>query len=493
MYQSISTPSYFERQLKAMTNRADRWQQDPQMAKWPGLRTLLQEFSGFANDYIHFLKRTPKSVSRSPFVLNMGVNRLLEQWSILSRACEQRWGPAQDPNDQTGFEYNLRQAGRFAKIYCDRWCPEGDIKASYQELSEPIVYFEKLYGISRAIYAPSIPVISIPLTDYDDSTRWHALPHEVGHHIFWNGVDLETSRDVHEGLHSAIAKALSVSISPSGSRTPGRVYLWAPWLVRARLWGNCAEELFADLVALLLAGPEYAISAQDMVADRVDEVADLVKDDQEHPCGYLRPLIALQALREIADRSTDKAFGTALEGLVERLESRWMGFCEQARMRELEETGLTMEVLAEDIPIVVRAILDAPVWPHDKSLWDLIDFYGKEPTRAHVDKLERMEVTPLLPIPGGRWPIKNYPSAEIADSDCFKRFRKDLQRRVDNAGLDEKEKPRAFWLALLGLELSEAADYHIHRYCTRRHSHFGHCYGKRHRHPMDGSTVICCS
>jgi hypothetical protein len=261
------------------------------------------------------------------------------------------------------------------------------------------------------------------------------------------------------------------------------------------------EELFADLTAALLVGPEYAISAQDRVADRVDEVADLVEDDQEHPCGYLRPLIVLQVLREIAGRSTDKAFGTELEGLVVHLDSRWMDFCEKARTRGLEETGLTreleetrltMDVLAEDIPIVVRAILNARVWPHDQCLWDLIEFYGKEPTRAHVDEFERMEVTPILPIPGGRRPIRNYPP-EIATSDGFKRFRRDLERRVAGSRLDDEEKARAFWLALLGLELSEAADYHVHRYCTRRHSHFGYCYGKRHRHPMDGSTVICCS
>ena len=492
MYQSIPTPSHFEWQLMAMTNRADRWRQYSQMAQWPGLRTLLQEFSDFANDYIHFLKETPKSVSRSPFVLNMGVNRLLEQWSILSRACEQRLGPVGSQADPTGFEYNLRKAGKFAKKYCDRWCPEGNTKPPYQKLSEPVVYFEKLYGISRAIYAPEIPVISIPLTDYDDPTRWHALPHEVGHHIFWNGVGLGTSGDVHKRLLDAIAEALSVSISPSGSRTPGRAYLWAPWLVRARLWGNLMEELFADNTAALLAGPEYAISAQDRVADRVDEVADLVEDDQEHPCGYLRPLIALQVLREIAGRSTDKAFRIALEGLVGRLESRWMNFCEQARMRELEETGLTMEVLADDILIIVRAILNEPVWPGGRNLWGLIEFYGKQPTQAHVDEIDRMEVAPLQPIPGGRRPIKKYPP-KIATSDCFERFRKDLERRVNDAELDEAQKPLAFWLSLLGLELTEAADYHPHRWCTRRHSHIGYCYGKRHRHPMDGSTVICCS
>lgn len=480
---SGQTPNLrFQRKLEAMTNRADRWQQDPQITGWPGLSTLLREFSDFANDYVRLLKKTPKSISRLPFVLNAGVERLLHEWSILSRACEQRRGPDEDATDENSFQRNLRTAGKFAKNYCDRWHPEEPAEG-YQKLNEPIIYFEKLYGISRAIYAPQIPVVSIPLTDYNDPTRWQALAHELGHHIYWNGVDLKTSEAVHTRLHDVIAEHLSASASES--KPPGRVRQWASWLARVRVWGPWLEEVFADICGTLFAGLPYVVSAQDLEADRVDEMADLAEDDGEHPCSYLRPLIALQVLREIADHSTDTDFKTALTGeggLLEKLEDRWTGFCGKASGREHDETGLTMGDLATDIPTIVRAILYEPVWPYSKSLRDLVESYG--------EALGEMKLTPLSPIPDGMpGGIKNPPPEPASRS--FKGIWRDLKDKVEDAVLEEEQKPLAFWSLLLGLELSETAEWHTHRKCTKKHSHTGYCEGKKHRHSMDGG-VICC-
>jgi hypothetical protein len=481
----------FEKKLEAMTNRADRWRQDPDMvSEWPELSELLKGFSAFANAYISLLKKVPKSISRRSFVLNMGVERLLEQWSILSRACEQRRGPAEDATDGDSFPHYLSEARKSAKGYCDRWHPpEKPMKEPYLELHTPIVYFEKLYGISRAVYAPETPVLSIPLTDYNDPKRWQALAHELGHHIYWNGVDLKTSGGVHERLHDAVAEALSASASPSDSKALSRVRQWTRWLGRARLWGLWVEEVFADVVGTLLAGPAYAASAQDLEADRVDEVADLAEDDQEHPCPYLRPLIALDVLREIADHdSTDQSFKTSLPEEIKKLETRWTDFCGEATKLEHDETGLTMEVLRDNIPSIVRAILDTRVWPHDKSLWELIDFYGKKPL---VFGVVTPELAALSPLSEGkpRLPTKD-PPVNKTDPDSFKSLVQDLKDRVNNdPKVGGEQKPQALWSLLLGLELSETMDWHTHRYCTKRHSH-GVCSGK-HKHSMDGK-VICC-
>jgi hypothetical protein len=483
----------FQRKLKAMTNRADHWQQDPEIAEWPRLSELLKEFSDFANAYISLLKKIPKSISRHPFVLNTGVEQLLQEWSILSRACEQRHGPAKGATDKDSFQYNLREAGKLAKNYCDRWHPEELKNEPYLKLHEPIVYFEKLYRISRAVYAPETPVLSIPLTDYNDRTRWQALAHELGHHIYWNGVDLETSEVVHERLHDAIAEALSASPFALDSEALGRrARLWEHWADRARLWGRWLEEIFADVCGTLLAGPAYAMSAQDTAADRIEKIADLTIDDHEHPCSYLRPLIALQVLREITSHSsTFTSLKTALteeKGMFERLEDRWMEFCQGASVLPHTETRLKMENLATDIPSVVQAILHEPVWPHGKSLWDLIEPYGTEP--RYLEALTQMEVTPLSPI--FEWKpavIKKNPRLKKTDPDSFRRLWQDLYNRVEKAELEKKQKPLAFWLMLLELGLSET-HFHdtLHQDCAK---HW--LFGRWHRHdPETGEPIYDC-
>ncbi len=483
----------FRRKLEAMTNRADHWRSLLDKEDWPGLSKLLEEFSAFAKDYTSLLEKTPESISRPPFVLNMGVARLLQEWSVLSRACEQRLGLAEDANDTAGFQWNLREAGELAKNYCDHWHPQRPIEAPYQELREPVVYFEKLYRISRAAYAPETPVVSIPLTDYNDSTCWQALAHELGHHIYWNGVDLRTSEMVHKRLHDAMAEALSAPLLESSSKALDQARLWGRYADRMRLWGHWLEEVFADVCGTLLAGPYYAASAQDLMADRINKTEDLTKGDYQHPSAYLRPLISLQVLREIAKHSNasfpHKTGPTREKEGIKRLENRWEYFCQKAGELPYAETGLTMEDLAtDDIEAVVRVILYEPVWPHGRRLWDLIEFYGEEDVKA----LEQMELT-LLPeiLDGKPSGIKNDPP-DIADSLSFKRLWEDLRNRVNSAELGEEQKPLLFWALLLGMDLSEAMP-HIPHECTDEHWHFPYCgWWRKHKHPQDGSTVICC-
>jgi hypothetical protein len=480
----------FHRELQAMTHRADRQQQHPQIAQWPALGTLLREFSDFAKDYMSILEKTPETISRSPFAMNAGVRRLLQEWNVLSRACEQRLGLAEDATDRNGFQFNLREAGKLAKGYCDRWHPQRPVTAPYQVLSEPIVYFEKLYGITHAVYAPEIPVLSIPLTDYNDPMRWQALAHEVGHHVYWNGVDLESFEDVRQRLYDAIQAALPASTVAQDSEPPARARLWG---------GQWVEEVFADVCGTLFAGPLYAISAQDRAAGQINRIADLVESDHEHPCIYLRPLIALQVLREIASQGeTFPPLKAVLMGkMLDGVEGRWNDFCRGASGMTHAGTKLTMAELEADVPLVVRAILDEPLWPpaekggKPKRLWDLVDYYGKQWADVDVESLEQMELSPLSPLPGEGLPDVKDDPPDIAISASFKRLFKGLKKRAKAAALDEEQRPLAFWSWLLGMDLSETNLYHVHG-CSDSHWHFPFFWLQKHRHPQDGSKVIGC-
>ncbi len=116
---------------------------------------LLHEFMVFSTDYIGLLKKVPQTVSRNSFVVNNGIEKLQQEWNMLSRASEQRL--------IAGLKEELDRASSLAKTYCDKWnnIPQ---KQSAPVLGMPVVYFEKMFRISRSIYAPQIPLISIPLT-----------------------------------------------------------------------------------------------------------------------------------------------------------------------------------------------------------------------------------------------------------------------------------------------------------------------------------------
>ncbi|MBK9094427.1 MAG: hypothetical protein IPM84_17010 [Anaerolineae bacterium] len=169
-------------QVNAMVRLADRLFKKVDQ---DGLETLIGKFKDFAIEYATTLDNANQSGQLS-FLLRSGIERLLQEWNILSRACEQRretnpkYMKSEDRQEST--RYYLEQADAMLASYCARWKSPDD--PVYVPLQTPVVYFEKLYRISRALFAPDIPVISIPLSDYDAPDRWQALAHEIGHHIF---------------------------------------------------------------------------------------------------------------------------------------------------------------------------------------------------------------------------------------------------------------------------------------------------------------------
>jgi hypothetical protein len=377
---TLKVKPVYNKQLKAMVDRAQYLRTLMSKDKWPGLYELLGKFSTFAQGYIGLLEACPDEISESRVALKTGIERLLQEWNVLSRACEQRYGAAQEKGSK-GFRHNLCEAEKRLQGYCDRWHP---LQASegYSQLRHPVVYFEKLYGISRALCAPNIPVVSIPLTDYNAPDRWQALAHELGHHIYWNALEIKAADKLHADLRDAVAVALK-------QQKAGRQ--------RMRIWDTWLEETFADTSGTLLAGPDFAESAQNLAWNETDQVSELSKDDGEHPCAYVRPRIAFEVLREIAKRSTVTPMKAALlgkgadnDGIIGRLEERWDQCCQQAEELERDKTNVTMRDLKVDVPVVVRAILDTAIWPGEKTLWDLVDWYGHGQADYDAHKLKSL-------------------------------------------------------------------------------------------------------
>ncbi|MFZ1627512.1 MAG: hypothetical protein WAV70_01170, partial [Anaerolineae bacterium] len=74
------------RQVNAMVRMADRLVANIEQE---GLTALIQGFQKFAVEYATTLDNANQTGQLS-FLLRSGIERLLQEWNILSRACEQR-------------------------------------------------------------------------------------------------------------------------------------------------------------------------------------------------------------------------------------------------------------------------------------------------------------------------------------------------------------------------------------------------------------------
>jgi hypothetical protein len=518
------------RQVNAMVRLASRLTKLPASRTTPGLGVLLDAFGKFALEYAVVLNDA-NTKGDLPFLLHSGIERLLQEWSILSRACEQR--SELSPKSmlaserQESVRYYLEEADKLLLSYCQRWHYAAPTSSPYIPLQTPVAYFEKLYRISRALFAPSIPVISIPLSDYDAPENWQALAHEMGHHIFWNAIELGEFAGVQRKMRASVATALLdelgvADISKAAEPLRRRLGLWDDWL----------EEVFADVCGVLFAGPAFALSAQDLAAASVSKLTDLIgEQDEHHPSLYLRPLIALQVVREVAAASpradyrqklldwaglgevetqrralgfedqlraqrasqvgsvgSSKRLPAELEAVPETfpLNTRWQYFAAAAAAQQHPAVGITLEELAGDVPVVVRTLLNTGFWPGGRKLLDLIDYHGRQASDADLAELKNLSWSALPSLDA----LKNYPPIPPAVPDPQSDFQHVLNRvirGVAEADLAETEKPRIFWTLLSAMNVEADAGLHIHELGVAPHSHpipiLGISMTWKHRHP----------
>lgn len=503
----------------------------------PGMQELIQVFQTFAGDYAAALESANQSGHFS-FLLRSGIERLLQEWSILSRACEQR--AETDPQymkvaeRKQSMRFYLDKADALLAGYCRRWRPPAS--AAYSPLRTPVVYFEKLYRISRALFAPDIPVVSVPLSDYDAPERWQALAHEMGHHVFWNAVALDEFSGLQDSLRQAVAKAVLARL---GAAVYDDAHPVAEKLLkRVGLWGQWLEEVFADVCGVLFAGPAFAHSAQDLAAASVNTLDDLVgHDDQKHPSLYLRPLISLQVVRALAQTHPDARYGQALldwagagetttqqrgleyedyliagqsagwprgkripadmpasSSLTLSGDLRWQLFTSAAAASVHPAAQATLAELAADVPVVVETVLHAPVWPGDKCLWDLIEPYGRQPERTADDLLQELANLRWdgLPQTPGKSVFPPLPDLSALPENHLTPVMRRIVAGLDAAQVKASERPRIFWTLLSALDIeSEASGYTPHDWASdHRHDKWWFAITHNHKHNADGADVI---
>lgn len=140
----------------------------------------------------------------------------------------------------------------------------------------PVVlsYFQKALSIRVIPYA-NVLMLGIPYSTKTVKKDFLAIPHEVGHHVFWQGKNPKTGNKIGYDL----------------LREPNLESEKIQWVY------NWLEEMFADIYGAHVAGPFIALSFQDLQLD--NSPPSFISDDQDHPTPNLRPYIYTKTLNKM--------------------------------------------------------------------------------------------------------------------------------------------------------------------------------------------------
>ena len=140
-------------------------------------------------------------------------------------------------------------------------------------------YYNKSPSICLVPYA-NVALIGIPYTAALCSTDLLAIPHEVGHYLYWHGSGLRIGSMVEEYIHPGHPQIfVDITIDPSQDSR----------IIRESALYNWQEEIFADFYGSKIAGPLIANDFQDyQLRNRENH---FVRDDGEHPTPAYRPNI----------------------------------------------------------------------------------------------------------------------------------------------------------------------------------------------------------
>lgn len=134
------------------------------------------------------------------------------------------------------------------------------------EKTRAITYLQKSPSIRVIPYA-NVALVGVPYTAVSVPRDFLAIPHEVGHFVYWHGRRGEQS--------------LAYQLMNAAPKKPAWAYRWL-------------EELFADLYGCYVAGPIQGLSFQDLQLQLSQE--EFITDDQDHPAPILRPNVYTKGL-----------------------------------------------------------------------------------------------------------------------------------------------------------------------------------------------------
>ena len=245
--------------------------------------TFSEQYNGYFQNVIN--AKVPKDEQFDPGKITRAclkaryLRTLNEYWRPLGQIAEQR----QIPHYRDILNNGTNEAQRHLNKL-------NDMPGVNGRLPGVLLYFDK---VSLFRYCPYTNIIFVGMPyslAADDNRDWMAIPHELGHYVYWNlGSSLTESRKKHEELGKRLEQCLRPSLVEQGIE-PSLV----DTLVKAFL--VCQEEAFADIVGVWLSGQEFIESFKTLLVTSAGNVEDLKMDDGSHPVPWLRPYMRIYAL-----------------------------------------------------------------------------------------------------------------------------------------------------------------------------------------------------
>jgi len=152
-----------------------------------------------------------------------------------------------------------------------------------------VTYFQKEASIRVIPYA-KLALVAVPFTAVDIPVDYLAIPHEVGHYVYWH-------------LQQIQAPFLQMPKDKTGyDEFLHPAYAYRP--VQSSVVYNWQEEIFADVYGCLIAGPVIALEFQDLQLQKDKE--QFTGDDGEHPSPIIRPRVYTQVLHASSNPEWNK-------------------------------------------------------------------------------------------------------------------------------------------------------------------------------------------
>lgn len=291
---------------------------------------LLMALSTFANEGFTFFKEgyyTKKNLPVSPDVPPRTIMRTLVDQvsfdlSVIQHAINQR--RRQEDGLAMLQGCTLAMSDTLAK-----WVMSVPVAAGYlPENTRVITYLAKSIRARLVPYSHTL-LISIPYSALHAGIQLSrsnlAIPHEIGHHLYWNGVHPESTLQMREHL---LQKAGEAGIKAGDWRL------------------NWLEEIFADVHALALFGPAIVLDFQDMLDD---DMSDHFREDTDkHPIPEIRPFIQTNILRRFTDENNTVLY----DNECKQLDDNWRSWIKKHPLKA------SYPIIGQSQPKLGQAILD---------------------------------------------------------------------------------------------------------------------------------------
>ena len=243
-------------------------------------RRQLNLLMQFTEDAAAFLERSDDNIGSysSRYLWRMLLNEASTDLQIIQAAVQQRTLVGDSPNSQAQnlFMADIISEHALGQAVENRFLKQTPIITYLKEdiSVRPVPYAEvMLISIAYATMLEPINSDEAEVSFRKVSRDLLAIPHEVGHHLFWKGQMPGKNRSVYRHLQKRLKRA--------------KIWEW-DW---RRAW---LEEIFADAYGLLVAGPVMALSFQDLLTDNPQ--AQFREDTGHHPIPALRPYIQTRIL-----------------------------------------------------------------------------------------------------------------------------------------------------------------------------------------------------